>query len=99
MNNINKNNVKYFTFSNHNFYPRFINKTSVDFSSEIIIKEFKFNVPIVNRRKNFEISGAECDIICNIVARMNDLDLQRSIFNKNILANEIKQMHVNLKKK
>ena len=42
--------------------------------------------------------GAECDVICNKVARMNDLDLQSSTSNKYFLANEIKHIHVNCKK-
>ena len=60
-NNNNNNN----TFSNHNFYQRFLNLSNVDFSEEwqLIEKSFKFNIRPFNNKKDLEILGVDCEIV------------------------------------
>ena len=70
-----RNNDNNNTFSNHNFYQRFLNLSNVDFSEErqLIEKGFKFNIRPFNNKKDLEILGVDCEIVLNNVMKFSDI--------------------------
>ena len=55
-------------FTDHQFYPRFVNRSNVIFENSelhLIGKGFKHNIQAFNNKKDFEILGVDCEEILN----------------------------------
>ena len=89
-------------FSDHSFYPRFVNLTAVNFSAQelqLIEKGFKFNIQPIHSKTDFELLGVNCELILNNYNKYFDnLNACSIKSEKYLLANKIQQLSNNCKR-
>lgn len=85
-------------FSNHVFYPRFINMSEVVFDKEqtqLIEKGFKYNMQPGNNKKEFELLGVDCDALLSNFGKYNKVPPSVTTSHKYLLADKIDKLMVN----
>lgn len=88
--------------SNHVFYQRFLNLSTVNFNSQeikLLERGFKFNVQTVNDQKDFERLGVDCDLTFHNYCKSEQIPVSDMHIEKHMLANKIKQLHIESKNK
>ena len=83
-------------FSDHVFYPRFLNLTNTVFINEetkLLEKGFKFNLQLPNSKKDLEVLAVDCE--CTLNKFQNQQFFSTLNSEKYFVANKLKQLYVN----